>query len=88
MDNNDNNLRRLQRRFIAGAAAILPFAPFLLIQGQIIRWKVGLLPDAGGEKQERPGRGQRGAADIKDAETGQQRAQCELGDEHENGAGS
>src|SRR2546423_11137731 len=50
MDNKDNNLRAWQRRFMIGAAAILPFAPFLLIQGQIVRWKVGVLPDAAGDK--------------------------------------
>jgi len=32
---------------IAGAA-ILPIAPFLYLQGQITRWKVGLLPEADG----------------------------------------
>ena len=50
MDNNDNNLKMWQRRFILGAAAIAPVAPFLLLQGQIIRWKVGVLPDAAGDK--------------------------------------
>ena len=50
MDNNDNNLRRWQRRFRIAAAAIAPFAPFLYLQGQITRWKVGILPDAAGDK--------------------------------------
>lgn len=50
MDNNGNNLRALQRRFKVAAAAISPFAPFLLLQGQITRWKVGILPDATGAK--------------------------------------
>lgn len=57
MDKGDNNLRAWQRRFIAGGAAILPFAPFLLVQGQIVRWKVGLLPDAAGEKRGKYGEG-------------------------------
>jgi lysophospholipase L1-like esterase len=48
--NNDKNLRRWQRRFLIGAAAIAPIAPFLLLQGQIVRWKVGILPDAAGDK--------------------------------------
>lgn len=42
-------LRRLQKQFIAGAALVAPIAPMLLLQGQIIRWKVGLLPDAAGD---------------------------------------
>ncbi len=50
MDNNGNNLRRWQRQFLLGAAGIAPIAPFLLLQGQIIRWKVGVLPDAAGDK--------------------------------------
>lgn len=49
MDNNDNNLRRWQRRFRIASAALAPFAPFLYLQGQITRWKVGVLPDAAGE---------------------------------------
>ncbi len=50
MTGNDDNLRSWQRRFIIGAAAIAPVSPFLLLQGQIIRWKVGVLPDAAGDK--------------------------------------
>ncbi|MEO6050968.1 MAG: SGNH/GDSL hydrolase family protein [Pyrinomonadaceae bacterium] len=50
MDTSGDNLNRWQRRFILGAAAIAPVAPFLLLQGQIIRWKVGVLPDAAGDK--------------------------------------
>lgn len=50
-DNNGSNLRSLQRRFVLGGALIAPLAPFLLLQGQITRWKVGVLPDAGGERQ-------------------------------------
>lgn len=33
---------------MVGGLAILPFAPMLYIQGHVTRWKVGLLPDAGG----------------------------------------
>ena len=50
MDNNDKNLRAWQRQFIIGGAAIAPFAPFLYIQGQVTRWKVGVLPDAAGPR--------------------------------------
>lgn len=57
MDTNGNNLRAWQRRFIIGGAAIVPFAPFLFAQGQITRWKVGILPDAGGELHGRYGDG-------------------------------
>jgi len=57
MDNNGNNLRALQRRFMIGAAAIAPIAPFLFLQGQIVRWKVGVLPDAAGDKHGRYGEG-------------------------------
>ncbi len=58
MDNNGNNLAKWQRRFILGAAAISPVAPFLLLQGQIIRWKVGVLPDAAGDKHGKYGDGE------------------------------
>lgn len=39
------------------AAAIAPLTPFLLLQGQITRWKVGILPDAGGDIYGRYGEG-------------------------------
>lgn len=55
------NLSRWQRNFIVAGITILPFAPFLFLQGKITRWKVGLLPDAGGEKQGRCGNGERAA---------------------------
>ena len=57
MDNGTENLARWQRRFIAGAAMIAPISPFLLMQGQIVRWKVGILPDAAGDKHGRYGVG-------------------------------
>jgi len=50
-------VRRLQHRYIAGAAAILPFGPLLYVQGQITRWKVGLLPNAAGETHGMAGSG-------------------------------
>jgi lysophospholipase L1-like esterase len=40
------SLSRWQAKFLLAGAAILPMAPFLYIQGQITRWKVGLLPEA------------------------------------------
>src|SRR5258708_34461957 len=57
MDNNGNNLRVWQRRFMIGAAAIVPISPFLLVQGQIVRWKVGVLPDATGAREGKYGEG-------------------------------
>jgi lysophospholipase L1-like esterase len=50
METNGSNLRRWQRRYLIGAALIAPISPFLYLQGQYIRWKVGVLPDAGGPK--------------------------------------
>jgi lysophospholipase L1-like esterase len=57
MDDNSTNLRRWQRRFTIWAAIIAPLTPFLLLQGQITRWKVGILPDAGGERKGKYGDG-------------------------------
>lgn len=61
MGNTDNNLRRWQRKFLVGAAAIAPISPFLLLQGQIVRWKVGVLPDAAGDKHGKYGEGEHAA---------------------------
>jgi lysophospholipase L1-like esterase len=44
------NLWLMQTIYLLSAAAILPLAPFLYLQGQYVRRKVGLLPDAAGEK--------------------------------------
>ncbi len=63
MDNNGKNLRRWQRRFIVAAAAIAPISPFLVLQGRITRWKVGILPDAQGPKTGTAGKGE-GAAKL------------------------
>jgi len=41
-------LKKLQREFVAGSIGLLPLVPMLIVQGQITRWKVGLLPDAAG----------------------------------------
>lgn len=50
MLSDDTNLRRWQRRFLAGAALLVPISPALWLQGQWTRRKVGLLPDAEGER--------------------------------------
>lgn len=61
MNKNGNNLRALQRRFVIGGALITPLAPFLYLQGQITRWKVGVLPDASGEREGKYGSGDNAA---------------------------
>jgi lysophospholipase L1-like esterase len=43
------SLRRWQTKYVIGGVAILPLAPFLYVQGEIARWKVGVLPGAAGE---------------------------------------
>lgn len=43
------NLILWQTIYVLGGIIILPFAPFLYLQGQYIRRKIGRLPDAGGE---------------------------------------
>src|SRR5688500_19897084 len=40
------SLKKWQAKYLFGAGVVLPIAPFLLLQGQITRWKVGLLPEA------------------------------------------
>ena len=57
MGKDTSNIRMWQRRFIAGAAAVAPLAPFLVLQGQITRWKVGVLPDAAGDRRGSVGEG-------------------------------
>lgn len=49
------SLARLQIRYILGAAMVLPFVPFLYLQGRGVRRSVGRLPDAGGETVGRHG---------------------------------
>lgn len=44
------NLFLWQTIYILGGMMILPFAPFLYLQGQYVRRKVGRLPDAAGDK--------------------------------------
>lgn len=45
------SLEKLQAKFLIAAAAIMPFAPLLYLQGQLARRRVGVLPGAGGEIQ-------------------------------------
>jgi lysophospholipase L1-like esterase len=57
MDTATKNLRVWQRRYILGALAVAPLAPMLYLQGRITRWKVGVLPDASGERRGKYGDG-------------------------------
>ena len=43
------SLAKWQAKFWIGAAAVLPIAPLLALQGQLTRWKVGVLPGATGK---------------------------------------
>ncbi|MFN0140628.1 MAG: SGNH/GDSL hydrolase family protein [Pyrinomonadaceae bacterium] len=58
MNKDGDNLARLQRRFVAGGIALAPIAPLLFLQGRVTRWKVGVLPDAAGDKRGRCGDGE------------------------------
>lgn len=49
-NNKSSNLARWQAVFLASAAVVLPVSPFLYLQGQYTRRKVGVLPDAAGAK--------------------------------------
>lgn len=42
------SLNKWQAKFLFGAAAVLPIAPFLYVQSRITRWKIGVLPPAEG----------------------------------------
>jgi len=42
------SLAKWQAKYLIGGVAVLPLAPFLFAQGQIARWKVGVLPNAEG----------------------------------------
>ena len=57
MSNNGNNLRGWQRRYLLGGAALAPFTPLLYLQGRVTRWKVGVLPEAAGERRGKYGDG-------------------------------
>lgn len=49
------NLIIWQAIFYLSGLTLLPFAPFLYLQGQYVRRKIGLLPDAAGEKRGKVG---------------------------------
>lgn len=51
------NLHIWQAIYILGGITILPLAPFLYLQGQYTRRKIGRLPDAEGETSGRSGEG-------------------------------
>ena len=55
------NLVVWQVKYLVSAALILPVSPFLFLQGQYTRRKVGLLPDAAGDKTGIIGSGERAA---------------------------
>lgn len=44
------NVNRMQAIYVLAAIGLLPAVPFLYLQGQYVRRKVGLLPDAQGDK--------------------------------------
>ena len=52
------NLTIWQAKYLATAAVILPVSPLLFLQGQYTRRKVGLLPEAAGEKTGISGEGE------------------------------
>lgn len=54
----ERNLARWQAAYLAAAAAVMPVSPFLYLQGQYTRRKVGLLPDAAGERRGVAGEGE------------------------------
>lgn len=56
-----NGLNRWQAAYLATAAAVLPVAPLLYLQGRYTRKKVGVLPEAAGERRGTAGEGSRPA---------------------------
>ncbi|HEX8248328.1 MAG TPA: SGNH/GDSL hydrolase family protein [Pyrinomonadaceae bacterium] len=52
------NLWLMQTIYILGALLLVPVAPFLYLQGRYVRRKIGLLPDAAGEKTGKFGSGE------------------------------
>lgn len=44
-----SDLDEMQKKYLIGGVFISPLLPFLYLQGQFVRLKVGRLPDAGGE---------------------------------------
>ncbi len=44
-------LRRMQNRYLISGIFVLPFTPFLYLQGQYTRYRIGRLPDAEGDPE-------------------------------------
>jgi len=44
------DVKELQKKYLLSGLCVLPFTPFLYLQGQYTRFKVGRLPDAGGDR--------------------------------------
>lgn len=45
----ESDINALQKKYLLRGLAVLPFTPFLYLQGQYTRYRVGRLPDAAGE---------------------------------------
>lgn len=43
------DLNKMQKKYLIGGLLVSPLLPFLYLQGQFVRLKVGRLPDAGGK---------------------------------------
>jgi lysophospholipase L1-like esterase len=76
------NLILWQIIYVLGGLLILPFSPFLYLQSQYVRRKVGRLPDAGGAKT---GRFTGGAGSVKLLVLGESTAAGVGARTHENG---
>ncbi|MEK7854800.1 MAG: SGNH/GDSL hydrolase family protein [Acidobacteriota bacterium] len=63
-NNKHGRLGRWQAAYIAAAAVVLPVSPLLYLQGQYTRRKVGVLPDAAGEKTGTAGEGDGATAKL------------------------
>jgi lysophospholipase L1-like esterase len=57
LNNFPKSLIWWQAIYILGGIVILPFSPFLYLQGQYVRRKVGVLPEADGDKKGKAGNG-------------------------------
>jgi lysophospholipase L1-like esterase len=51
------SLIKLQSKYFIGGLIILPVAPLLYLQGQFIRWRIGVLPSAAGDTTGAAGEG-------------------------------
>ncbi len=76
------NLIFWQTIYFLGGILLVPFAPFLYLQGQFVRRKVGRLPDAAGEKS---GKFANGAEEVKMLVLGESTAAGVGASTHETG---